>query len=251
MPSLDALPARSSEQQQQWAPQQYRNPHSQDEWPRPVFDAYAPYGVQPPYAAQPAAYGPPHQGPAYASPRPVWGVPPYPGMFLVSRESNVDEYRSAFATGPYARGPYRCRRCGQMKRLHRCTYSVDQRSVFTQTYPLSITTTTKLITVSSSRKARIDDDAEVSDGNPSESSRTSSYDGSRKRVRFEDDVAKDVDATRKRFAPTPSDYPPMPSDYPRAAYDRPDVTTALPRQVSFEAWDNRLPVEAANSAFII
>lgn len=239
MQSPDEQPMPSS-----WTPQ-HQNP-PQHEWPRPPFDhAYAAYPTQP-YAAQPAAgrgYGPPHQAPAYMSPRPVW-VPPYPRMFLVSPEAGVpigvDDYRNAFATGPYARGPYRCRRCGQMKRLHTCTYSVDQRSVSTQTYPLSITTTTKLITVSSSWNARVDDvddDAEAFEGNPSESSRTSSVDGPRKRVRFEEDLPKSID-TR-----APKTFGARSSEFPKALFEvRPDVET-LPK--------HRVPLEYPNPTFII
>lgn len=104
---------------------------------------------------------PPIDYPYYMPPMdPMW-MPPYgppmPYVVLVDR----DDYRRPL-NYPYARGPYRCRRCGQMKRLHTCTFNVHQRSMATQTFPLSLTSATKMITVSSTKaRAHVDDGAEA------------------------------------------------------------------------------------------
>mmetsp|Transcript_10786 Transcript_10786/g.16261 ORF Transcript_10786/g.16261 Transcript_10786/m.16261 type:complete len:222 (-) Transcript_10786:1706-2371(-) len=66
----------------------------------------------------------------------------------------------------FERGPYRCRRCGQIKRHHNCHLAFHQRSALTQTSIVSVSQGTKIITITPSvhsSSPRIHDDKKCDD----------------------------------------------------------------------------------------
>lgn len=81
----------------------------------------------------------------------------HPCVVFLDSKTRLPVNPGSLVTYPYARGPYRCRRCGQMKRMHRCTFDGTQRSVSTQTFPLALTPAAKTITVGKRRQETEDD----------------------------------------------------------------------------------------------